>query len=288
MAPPDLDLRVRSVETPLLRRELARLIRDEFEIDVTPLDRLGHDPSLVSFGWWSGDALVANVSLARETPWLAGERCEAFHLQFVVVRPEWRGRGLFRALMIRALAHADTRADLVLLATETPELYGPFGFRPFVETAFLGPLAPGGARPNRRRLSLATADDVALIRDLFARRTPVSRICAAGTHSAAFFLKALESPEIALIHLPDLDAVVAVEEDDPEVLCLLDVVAPAIPPLDTIAAALGGRATRARVLVTPDRLDWRPQTHEPEEAGTMTRGPVPIGDTPVVLSPMRI
>ncbi|KEQ04184.1 hypothetical protein [Pseudorhizobium pelagicum] len=52
-----------SAGSTAVQRELARLIMDIFQVDVSPLDRLGHDPSVVSFGWWCGDELVASVGL---------------------------------------------------------------------------------------------------------------------------------------------------------------------------------------------------------------------------------
>lgn len=284
----DLAFRRDYAATPRGRCELARLIRDEFEIDLAPLDRLGHDPSLVAFGWWAGDELVANVSLCRRSLRLAGVRTEAFAVQSVVVRPEWRGRGLFRDLMARALAFADARAPLATLHTETPELYRRFGFHDLPETVFLGPLRPAGARPNARRLSLADDADVALIHALFARRTPVSHLCAACDHPAPFFLKALESPEIALVHLPDLDAVAAIEETTPDRLVLLDVVAAEIPPLAAIAGALGAPIVEAEVHLTPDRLAWTPARREPEDAGAMVRGPWPLAGRDVAFSPMHV
>lgn len=288
MPAPPLEYRFDFARTARGRAELARLIRDEFELDVTPLDRLGHDPSVVAFGWWAGDELVANVSLFHRTLWLDGDRTEAFGVQSVTVRPAWRGRGLFRDLTTRALAFADARAPLLTLYTESPELYRRFGFRDLAETVFLGPLRPAGGAPNARRLSLDVDADVALIRTLFARRAPASRLCAACDHPALFFLKTIESPEIALLHLPDLDAIVAVEETEPEELVLLDVVASEIPPLAAIAAALGRPIERAEVHVTPDRLAWSPAREEPEDAGAMVRGPWPLDGRAVALSPMQI
>lgn len=284
-----LVFRRRFADDPTVVPGLADLLRDVFEIDVAPLDRLGRDPSVVSYGWWAGETLVANLSLARQTLWLMGAPVEARALQSVAVRPAWRGRGLFRDLTRRALAEADAEVPLVTLATETPALYAPFGFRPLAEVAFLGPLVRAAGRPaNRRRLSLDDDADVALVRALFARRAPVSAIASLCEHPALFFLKAIESPEIALWHLPDLDAVVAIDADDPTEPALLDVVAPVIPPLAAIAAALDLAAERIRVLITPDRLDWRPTATEPEEAGDMVRGPFAAEGHPFVLSSMRV
>lgn len=277
---------------PAERAALKRLIADIFDLDVTPLDRLGHDPSVVTFGWWRDDTLVANVSLYRQVLWLMGARVEAFGVQSVATRPAYRERGLFRDLMTRALAYAETRADLVLLTTGTPALYTPFGFRSIVEASFAGPVAPYGAAPGHRRLSLADDADLALIRDLFARRTPVSTLCAATDHPALFLLKAAMDARIALEHLPDLDAIVAVETPDeagePGVLVLRDVVAPAIPPLAAIVAALGLPATRARVLLTPDKLGWQPAEIVPAVSGWMARGAYAPEGRPVMLTTMHI
>lgn len=289
MSPSDLVFRRLPADAPRLRPALTRLVADVFEIDLSPLDRLGRDPSLVSFGWWAGETLVANVSLARQTFRLLGGDVAALGVQSVAVRPEWRGRGLFRDLLGRALAAADERVALVTLATATPDLYVPFGFRPLAEVAFLGPLVRAAGVPaNRRRLSLDRDDDVALIRDAFVRRTPVSDLAALDEHPAGFFLKTIESPEIALWHLPALDAVVAIDDDDPDEPALLDVVAPAIPPLASIAAALDLAADRIRVLLTPDRLDWRPTATVAEDAGDMVRGRFPPEGRPLMLSTMRV
>lgn len=288
MPSPELVFRFDTAASPLGRAELARLIRDEFDIDVTPLDRTGHDPSIVGFGWWAGNELVANVSLHRRTLWLTGKPVEAFGLQSVAVRPPWRGRGLFRDLMARALAHADARVGLVTLTTETPALYTPFGFRAVAESSFAGPLAPDGTGPNHRRLSLDLDADLALLRDLFARRAPVSHLCAAIDHPALFVLKAITSPEVSLLHLPDLDAIVAVEVGEPGELTLLDVVAPEIPPFAAIAAALASPAGRGRVFVTPDRLTWSPTETEDQDSGLMVRGRFAAEGLAIALSPMQV
>lgn len=283
-----LEFRQTSPATADVRTALKRLIGDIFDLDVTPLDRLGHDPSVVSFGWWRDGDLVANVSLYRQSLLLMGERVDAFGVQSVATRPEWRRRGLFRDLMTRALAYADARCRLVLLTTDTPALYRPLGFRAIAETAFAGPVEPRGCPPDYRRLSLASDVDLALVLDLFRRRAPVSDICAATDHPALFLLKAATEETIALIHLPGLDAVVAVETPEPDVLVLRDIVAPAIPPLAAIAAALGGSATRARVLLTPDKLGWTPTETTQAASGWMARGPYAPEGQPIMLTTMHI
>jgi predicted N-acetyltransferase YhbS len=161
--------------------ELKRLIYDVFAIDVSPLNRMGHDPSIVSFGWWLDDELVANVSLYERRLWLAGEHVQALGVQSVAVRPEFRGRGLFADLMRRALSFADANVDLVILATGTPSLYTPYGFRQVTETTFGAGLAQR-TRPRSRLLSLDQDTDVAFLRDIFSHRTPTSLVASACDH----------------------------------------------------------------------------------------------------------
>lgn len=283
----DLHFRSGYAETTDGLSELIKLIQDVFEIDVSPLNRLGHDPSVVSFGWWRGDRLVANVSLYQRRLWLLGKEVPAFGVQSVAVRPEWRGRGLFRDLMTRALAFADARTSLVILETGTPALYQPFGFRQIEEARFSGGLKCRQSRPNYRALSLDEESDVALLRDLFSRRAPTSLLASACDHPALFMLKAALTPEIKLLHLEDLEAVVAVMGLDQPSLTLLDIVAASIPPLEAIVSALGYGGERVEVHLTPDRLAWTPDQQHPIESDCMVRGVFPVEGQAFMLSEMR-
>ncbi|WP_069882831.1 GNAT family N-acetyltransferase [Bosea sp. BIWAKO-01] len=268
--------------------ELTRLIHDVFEIDISPLDRLGHDPSVVGFGWWLGNELVANVSLYERRLWLQGKRVTAFGVQSVAVRPEWRGRGLFRDLMGRALGFADARADLVILATDTPSLYTPFGFRQLGETIFSAASAQRQIQSSYRALSLEEDGDLALLRGLFSSRAPTSLVASACDHPALFMLKAVAAPEIELLHLPEFAVVVAVKGRNGPSMTLLDIVGPAIPSLDEIVSALGYAGERISVRLTPDRLSWAPEPQIPVDNGSMVRGSFAPEGQAFMLTDMRI
>lgn len=264
------------------------LVREEFGIDLTGLDRFGGDPDLVSLGWWQGARLAATASLVPQTLRLVGQDRPGLALQWVTVGTPWRGRGLFRAAMERAIELAEARGALLTLTTETPELYGRFGFLSVAESAFAGPLAPRGGAAHSRRLDPARSEDAALLVDLARRRQPVSDVAAETSPPVHLLMKALDAPEIAFHHLPGLEAVVAIEAEEPGTLTLLDAVAPRIPSLAAIAAALGGGFERARVCFTPDRLGWTPSTIEAEDTGLMVRGDWPLGAAPFMISAMRV
>ncbi|MBS8229093.1 hypothetical protein, partial [Vannielia litorea] len=69
---------------------------------------------------------------------------------------------------------------------------------------------------------------------------------------------------------------------------LLDIIAPAIPPLAEITSALGLAPGRIEVRFTPDRLSWPWDSTKPYPSGLMARGPYPAATTPSLLTTMRI
>jgi hypothetical protein len=93
--------------------------------------------------------------------------------------------------------------------------------------------------------------------------------------SAALFLTRLWlDSDLAFDHLPGLDALVVSEEGDDDAFRLVDLVAPTVPPLARILAALGLAPTRVTTMFPPDKLGWN-ATPEPDDAGLMVRGTPP-------------
>lgn len=267
--------------------ELGALILDVFDVDITALNRFGHDPSVVAFGWWNGERLVANVSLYERRLWLEGQQVVAFGVQSVATRREWRGKGLFNDLITRALNYADQRSDLVILATGTPDLYRRFGFRQIEETRFISRQLPRSSIIAGRKLSLDNDDDLALLNHAFFSRTPTSRLASACDHPALFMLKAQLTPEIKLLHLPKLNAVVAIKEDASS-LVILDIVAPKIPSVHDIVSAIAFTGQQVEVQLTPDCLSWQHDEKQRVDNGYMVRGPFAPEGHPFMLSDMRI
>lgn len=283
----DLNFRSDYAQSKNGLRELGSLILDVFDVDISSLDRLGHDPSIVAFGWWHDEHLVANVSLYERRLCLSGQSVVAFGVQSVATRPEWRNRGLFRDLMARALDYADKRSALAILATGTPNLYRPFGFRKIEEVRFSSELTQRNSASKCRELSLGSDGDLELLNRTFATRVPTSLLASACDHPALFMLKAKLTPEIRLLHLPPLDAIVAVKQDTSS-LTILDIVASAIPSLDEILNAIGFNGQQVHVHLTPDRLSWRPDESYPVDNGYMVRGPFAPEGQAFMLSDMRI
>ncbi|CAN7629100.1 hypothetical protein LJR255_004760 [Pararhizobium sp. LjRoot255] len=137
-------------------------------------------------------------------------------------------------------------------------------------------------------MSLDQDTDVAFLWDIFFRRNPTPLVASTCDHPALFMLKAIETPEIELLHLSDLDAVVAVKGRNGPSMTLLDIVAPSIPSLEEIVSALGYAGVRINVHLTPDRLSWAPQEQTPVDNGYMVRGFFAPKGRAFMLSDMRI
>lgn len=259
---------------------------DTFDFDVRPLDGLeARDPSYTPFSYFDDAGVcVANAAICALPLIVEGKRVEALGVQSVATRPAWRGRGLFRDLMTRALAWCDERSDLVLLTTTNPALYGRFGFHEVPQHRFVGPAPHPASAALARPISVAA--DLRLIKHLFATRTPVSRRVGLVNHQAMFLLAVTGKTPPGLSYMHDFDALVVWETAADGVFRLLDIVGPRIPPLAAILAALEVMPGTVEICFPPDRLDFAGEALPlKKSAGLMARGPFVGPDTRFMLPP---
>lgn len=245
-------------------------------------DAAADDPGLSPFAIFDADgACIAGLEVIDLPLVLDGEHRRVAGIASVAVAPAWRGRGLFRALMDEALAEC---RGPVLLYTEEPALYSRFGFRGLPQHRFTGP-SPESMEGSASARWLSLESDGALIARLLATRSPVSNHVA--LEGGGLFLRQLATADsFALDYLPDLDALIVWAEDDDGGFTLADVVAPKIPPLAAIRAALGRGPEQISVLFPPDKLEWTGMP-EPDDTGLMISGEAPAAfSRPFMLPPM--
>lgn len=199
----------------------------------------------------------------------------------VAVAEDWRGRGLMRDLMARALPWCDQNAGLALLYAESPSLYARHGFAPLPQYAFEADAPRAVGAPTAQRLDVHAA--AILAKRFAATRAAVSSLCGV-LDDCGMAEHKLEGDTWQLAYDPTLEALI-VHEMEGETLVLVDVIAARIPTAGRILGALGMRPARLRTLFTPDKLAWagRPV---PEDAGLMARGSLPPAmRRPFVLPP---
>lgn len=286
-----LTLRQDYFDDPAALQALADLLHDVFGIDITLQNRLGGpDPSSMPFGYFDeAGRCVANFSAFSMPLMIEGRVVRAAGFQSGAVRPEFRGRGLYRDLMHRTFAWADARQfEAGLLLTDKPDLYRAFGFQVVPQFKFCGHLpASASGKADARDLDLANADDIKLVSHILAHREPVSGVFAVQRQSEMFLLNTLFDPEIRLWYLPALDAVIAWKIYG-DTLQMLDIVARQIPLMADICAALGLQADRIEVCFPTDRLGWSGDAKPyAGSCALMVRGIEPAAiSTPAMLSPM--
>lgn len=273
-------------------RAIAELLRDVFGVDISPLDRLGgHDTTNMPSAWFDADGrCVANFSAFSMPLIINGKVVKAAGLQSGAVRPEYRGRGLFRDLIRMTLARCDARGyEAIALYTDKPGLYEPYDFRIVPQHRFSGP-PPQPLESGRasRRVDIGDADDLALMQGLLGERLPVSARFAVTDQAKMFLLNAYLVDDVTLDYLPAYQAVVAWRSSPDGAFELLDIAGPEIPPLNAILAALAQKPARVIVRFPPDRLSW---LGEPErdtgDLVLMMRCPAAMIPTePFCLSPM--
>ncbi len=292
--PPDtrgLTFRQDYFDDPAAWSALVALLQDTFGIDVGTQDRFGGpDPTSMPFGYFDENGTcVANFSAFSMPMMIDGRLVKSAGFQSGAVRPEWRGRGLYRDLMNRAFGWCDVQGfELRLLLTDKPALYEPYGFRVLPQHQFSGP-SPAEVKPTRpaRTLSIGNPDDLALVMRLLRGRTSVSSVFAVASQVEMFLLNSCLDTDIRLAYLDQFEAIVAWKSDGTS-FQLLDIAGKSIPSLAAILAALDLCPGRIEVCFPPDRLDWQGTPKPfPSYTSLMIRGEATSRvDVPVMLSPM--
>ena len=272
-------------------KALANLLRDIFHIDISVLDNLGGmDPSSMPFAWF-GEAGVcaANLSAISMPVMVNGHRRKIAALQSGAVRPEHRGKGLYRDLMQKAFAWIDDEGfELAILYTDKPAMYEPYGFKAMPLHKFSGPAPKLGAVVPSRLMSMDSQADVALLAGLIKSRAPASSLFAPLSHPAMFLVNAFWDRGISLSLLESHDAVIAWRMGEGGKFQLLDIVSEKIPPMQVITSGLHANAPSVECFFSPDLLDWQgTAVIDENRLPFMARGNLSLLPTqPFALTPM--
>ncbi|KRB58700.1 acetyltransferase [Rhizobium sp. Root708] len=289
---PSLTFRQDYFDDPAAWAALVSLLQDTFGIDLDPLRRLGGaDPTSMPFGWFDDQGtLVANLSAFAMPIVINGRVVRAGAFQSGAVRPEWRGRGLYGDVTRKALEWcAAQQFEAIVLYTDKPALYEPYGFRALPFHAYSGP-APEAPTSTAaaRSLDPTVAEDLDLLRRTLRTRTPVSDVIAVRESAAMFLINTQFDRDVRLSWLANERAVIAWKSEAEDRFVLVDVVAEVIPPLSAILGGLGIEATSIEVLFSPDKLGCE-LLAQPLQSYThfMIRCETPfVLDVPAMLSPM--
>lgn len=223
---------------------------------------------------FEGGRVISHVGVIELSLVVCGQLTKVGSIHAVATHPDCRHRGLYRRVMDEALEHCASRYETVILTTEHPEYFAPFGLRHVPEHAFTVTVDSAGGTGGLRRLDLGVPEDLALLHRLLATRTPVSEVVGVVDEKAVFLFNEGRRP---LYHVADLDVVVCLELEGTR-LALFDIVGPRVPPLAELVGRIPNRVEEVEVNFSPDRLgtDARPVPRLLDHDGPsylMVRGP---------------
>lgn len=258
--PETLTLREGYFGDPAAFQALGDLLQDIFGIDISLQMNLGGpDPTSMPFGYFDPSGrCVANFSAFSMPLIVNGRVVRAAGYQSGAVRPDYRGQGLYRALMQRAFDWAEREGfEAGILLTDKPGLYETYGFQTVPQFRFHGAVPHADlAVPMARDLDLKQETDLQTVQMVLEARQPVSEIFSVVRQKEMFLLNAHFDQDIRLSLLEEDDAVIAWKPQGDTSLQILDIAARQIPPLGHIVASLGAHFERAEVFFPVDRLGW--------------------------------
>ncbi|MHC5040163.1 MAG: GNAT family N-acetyltransferase [Planctomycetota bacterium] len=282
----DLDLRVITHEDLPSREGLKALQRDIFGFDLTNWEARGYwGPEYVSFTFFEGERAVANVSTMKLSLFLEGKPVPACGILTVASRPEFRGQGLVRTLLEKAVPWSAERSDVLLLfaGEDSKGLYEKFGFRVHRETSFLGRIPPREKREGIRPMDLEDEGDRKRMEALVRNREPVSNRIGFGADVPLFQFNAMHYYKDRIHFIEPLDVSVLFDVQK-ETVKFIDVVGSPVPSFNEIVPFLPGDCDTVEFLFYPDKmdLDTAPRPLQAEEI-FMVRGDFPLADQPFMI-----
>jgi predicted N-acetyltransferase YhbS len=227
---------------------------------------------------------VAHVGVIELSLVLLGQTVTVGSIHGVATHPNARRRGHFRRLMEEALQYCADRYETLILTTEHPEYFAPFGFRVVQEHLFTVKCDSAGGNDGFRLLDMRQAGELALLHRLLEERQAISQVVGVVNEKAVFCFNEGSRP---LHYAADLDVIVCLELEERR-LKLFDIVGPKIPPLahvieripqplDEVATCFSADQLAEKAEATPYVLDHDGPSY------LMVRGPFAAEGQPFTL-----
>jgi GNAT superfamily N-acetyltransferase len=235
------------------------------------------------FVYTEAGRVIAHVGLLELPLWLLGAERRVGGIHAVCTLKERRRQGHYRRLMEEVLAYCEGRYETLVLTTESPAFYTPFGFRVVDEWRFVARVRASGGGSGLRPLDLDAPADLASLDRGLARRTPISDVVGVMREEHVFKFNRAHG---GLYRSDALDLVVALEREGRR-LIVHDLVGPEMHPLDALLAELAQPADEIVLCFGPDRLAVETHTAPlgEDDGVLMVRGRFEAEGRPFMLPP---
>jgi GNAT superfamily N-acetyltransferase len=203
------------------------------------------------------DRAVSHVGVIELSLVLMGSVAKVGSIHGVATHPDHRKRGYYRSVMEEALHYADARYKTLILTTEHPEYFEPFGFRFVREHMFAVKCDPPVGGGRLRLINTQEPEDVALVQRLLETREPVSNVVGVVNEQAVFGVNEGSRP---LHYAPDIDAVLCMEIEGTR-LKLFDIVTSRLPQLRSLVELAPKWTDEIEIYFSPDRISVEAEAH---------------------------
>jgi predicted N-acetyltransferase YhbS len=193
---------------------------------------------------------VSHVGVIELSLILLDELVKVGSIHAVATHPEFRHRGHYRKVMSEALDYCADRYETLVLTTEHPEYFEPFGFRNVKEHMFRMTCDCPGGVDGLRLLVMQDAGDIALLHRLLETRKPVSNVVGVVNEKAIFCFNEGHRP---LHYAQALDVIICMEVEGKH-LKVFDIVGPKIPSLAELLACIPHRFEEITICFGADLL----------------------------------
>lgn len=232
-----------------------------------------------------GEQVVSHVGVIELPLILHGQLVRVGSIHAVATHPRFRRRGYYGQLMEEIFQHCEPRYETLILTTEHPEYFQPFGFRYVQEHLFTVTPQGIGGKNGRRLMNLHETNDIALLHRLLETREPVSNVVGVVQEKAIFCFNEGSRP---LHYVPELDVIVCMEQEGTR-LSVFDTVGPKVPTLAALLDQMSQPIEEVTICFSADRLAVEAQVtpyifdHD-GPSHFMVRGPFAPEHAPFTLS----
>jgi len=202
------------------------------------------------FVYHDGKRIISHVGVIEIPLALYGQIVRVGSIHAVATHPDSRRCGYYGQVMQEVLQHCEPRYETLILTTEHPEYFQPFGFRYVQEHLFTVKPRETGGRKGMRLMNRQEANDVALLHRLLETREPVSHVVGVVQEKAVFCFNEGSRP---LHYVPELDVMVCLEIEGTR-LKLFDVVGPKVPTLAALLEQVSQPIEEVAICFSADRL----------------------------------
>lgn len=252
-----------------IRDSFNRLARETFRLDFAPWFQNGYwGGQYIPHVLLDGDRVAANISVNIVPVRLWGRRKIFVQLGTVMTGESYRGHGLARFLMEKALEEWKERCDAVYLFANDRVLgfYPKFGFQPANEYQLRIPVCPAAGRA--RRLDMDNAGERALLLEKYRQGNPFAALAAEDNPGLLMFY-CTQSLKDRIYYLEKEDAVVIAEQEGARMLCY-DIFCGRGLRMETLLSGVAGPAVQSAMLgFTPDGYDSGCFSKRREEGTTL-------------------